>query len=122
MGGGTRMAAQFKVIAPLVSVGVSLAGDFPGAWAEPTGPGLRERGREGISRWQTDRRYRTAVTRTHGCVGSIITLPFLRTPARSFSWLPVPCFQVSPALRRPAILAESTFILDPVACLGSRAC
>ena len=44
MGGGTRMAAQFKVIAALVSVGVSLAGDFPGAWAEPTGPGLRERG------------------------------------------------------------------------------
>jgi len=28
MGGGTRMAAQFKVIAALVSVGVSLAGDF----------------------------------------------------------------------------------------------
>ena len=42
-GGGTRMMAQFKVIAALVSVGVSLAGDFPGAWAEPTGPGLRER-------------------------------------------------------------------------------
>jgi len=37
-GGGTRMMAQFKVIAALVSVGVSLAGDFPGAWAEPTGP------------------------------------------------------------------------------------
>jgi hypothetical protein len=37
------MAAQFKVIAALVSVGVSLAGDFPGVWAEPTGPGLRER-------------------------------------------------------------------------------
>jgi hypothetical protein len=43
MGGGTRMAAQFKVMAALVSFGVSLAGDFPGAWAEPTGPGLRER-------------------------------------------------------------------------------
>jgi hypothetical protein len=43
MGGGTRMAAQFMVIAALVSDEVSLAGDFPGAWAEPTVPGLRER-------------------------------------------------------------------------------
>jgi hypothetical protein len=43
MGGGTRLAAQFKVITALVSVGVRLAGDFPGAWAEPTGPGWRER-------------------------------------------------------------------------------
>ena len=42
MGGRTRLAAQFKTIAALVSVGVSLAGDFPCAWAEPTGPGLRE--------------------------------------------------------------------------------
>jgi hypothetical protein len=38
MGSGTRMAAQFKVIAALVSVGVSLAGDFQGAGLSPPAP------------------------------------------------------------------------------------